>query len=67
MVSANFVGHTDRVTCCAIVSKGGLLVSCSEDNTVKVSVGSCVIKVSSSACMSPMDVQVTVDIQDHLP
>ena len=36
MVLSEFKGHTDRVTCCAIANTGRLIVTSSEDNTVKV-------------------------------
>ena len=37
MVLANFKGHKDLVTCCALSRSGKLVVSGSEDCTVKVS------------------------------
>lgn len=36
MVMGNFKGHSDRVTCCALSEDGRLLISSSEDCTVKV-------------------------------
>lgn len=37
MELADFRGHSDMVTCCALSNSGRLLVSSSEDNTVRVS------------------------------
>ena len=36
MVLADFKGHENSVTCCALSSSGKLVASSSEDNTVKV-------------------------------
>ena len=36
MVLADFKGHKDSVTCCALSASGKLVASSSEDNTVKV-------------------------------
>ena len=45
---ADFKGHTDTVTCCALAVNGRLVVSCSEDCTVKVSLN--IIILASGAC-----------------
>ena len=37
MELADFRGHSDMVTCCALSNSGRLLVSSSEDHTVRVS------------------------------
>jgi hypothetical protein len=36
MVLADFKGHKDSVTCCALSASGKLVASSSEDHTVKV-------------------------------
>ena len=36
MVLADFKGHRDMVTCCALSASGKIIVSSSEDLTVKV-------------------------------
>ena len=38
MVQADYKGHKDHVTCCDLSPSGKLVVSSSEDCTVKVSV-----------------------------
>lgn len=37
MELADFRGHGDKVTCCALSTSGRFVVSSSEDNTVRVS------------------------------
>ena len=37
MELADFRGHSDMVTCCALSNSGKFVVSSSEDNTVRVS------------------------------
>ena len=39
MVLADFKGHKDSVTCCALSTSCKLVISSSEDNTVKVGRG----------------------------
>ena len=38
MVLAEYKGHTDRVTCCALSKAGRYVASSSEDSTVRVSI-----------------------------